>query len=171
MKKALDLFRRLEWVCLVIPMAVLCLLIVINILMRAFMASGISWLEEFSRYVFVFCTFLGASIAVETDQHPKMTALVDGVPYKASLVLKIVGDLFCCVLSILVAYYGCTQISRMMSMGAQATSMPIPMFVPYLIIPVGMLVAGVRYLCLAICNIRALGKPAPTVPEDGGAAL
>ena len=73
MKKALDLFRTLEKVLLVLPMAFLCICIFINILMRAFFQSGISWLEEFSRYAFVFSTFLGASIAVESDQHPKMT--------------------------------------------------------------------------------------------------
>ena len=171
MKKALDLFRRLEWICLVIPMALLCIFIVVNIAMRSFLNTGLSWLEEFSRYVFVFSTFLGASIAVETDQHPKMTALVDGVPKKAGLILKIIGDIFCCALSLLIAYYGCVQIGSMMTMGAQATSMPIPLYVPYIIIPLGMLVSGIRYICLAVANIRKLGEKTTEVSEEGGSAV
>lgn len=169
MKKALDLFRALEKVLLVLPMAFLCICIFVNILMRAFFQSGISWLEEFSRYVFVFSTFLGASIAVESDQHPKMTAVVDAVPAKASVVLKIVGNLFCAVLSLVVTYYGYQQILKMIANGAMASSVPVPMYVPYLIMPLGMLVSGIRYLCLIWQEIRILGG-AGAATEKGGAA-
>lgn len=164
MKKALDLFRTLEKVLLVLPMAFLCACIFINILMRAFFQSGISWLEEFSRYVFVFSTFLGASIAVESDQHPKMTALVDAVPARAGLILKIAGDLFCAALSLTVAFYGYQQILKMIANGAMASSLPVPLFIPYLIIPLGMLVAGIRYLCLVCQHVCALGGAF----EEGG---
>lgn len=167
MKKVLDVFRTLEKVLLVLPMAFLCICIFVNILMRAFFQSGISWLEEFSRYVFVFSTFLGASIAVECDQHPKMTAVVDAVPAKASLTLKILGSLFCAVLSLVVAYYGYQQVLKMIANGAMASSVPVPMYVPYLIIPLGMLVSGIRYLCLVWQNIRSLTG---TAIEKGGAA-
>ena len=166
MKKALDVFRTLEKVFLVVPVAFLCVCVVVNIFMRAFFQSGISWLEEFSRYVFVFATFLGASIAVESDQHPKMTAVVDAVPQKASLVLKIVGNLFCAALSFVVAYYGYLQIMKMAANGAQASSLPIPLYVPYLIIPLGMLVSAIRYLCQIWQEVRALSVNA--VSEEGG---
>lgn len=165
MKKALAVFRTLEKVLLVLPMAFLCVCIVINILMRAFFHSGISWLEEFSRYIFVFSTFLGASIAVESDQHPKMTAVLDVIPARVSLALKIIGDLFCAALSLTVAYYGCQQILKMIANGAMASSLPIPLYVPYLIIPLGMLVAGIRYLCLIWQHVRALSGAS----EEGGA--
>ena len=38
MKKALEWFRRLEYILLVLPMAFLCICIVVNIFMRAFLA-------------------------------------------------------------------------------------------------------------------------------------
>lgn len=166
MKKAINVFRTLEKMFLVIPVAFLCVCIVINILLRAFFHSGISWLEEFSRYVFVFATFLGASIAVESDQHPKMTAIVDAVPRKASLILKIAGNLFCAVLSVVVAYYGYQQILKMIANGARASSLPVPMYVPYLIIPLGMLVSAIRYLCQVWQEAGAFR--AEPVHEEGG---
>lgn len=156
MKKALDLFRRVEYILLVIPMAVLIISIFVNILLRAFFESGLSWLEEFSRYVFVFSTFLGASIAVETDQHPKMSAVIDLAPKKVSLTLQVIGSLFCAVLSLVVAYYGYQQVVRMISTGAMASALPIPMWVVYLIIPLAMLVSGIRYLCLLAIKVKNL---------------
>lgn len=41
-------------------MAFLCICIVVNIFMRCLLDSGLAWLEELSRYIFVFSTFLGA---------------------------------------------------------------------------------------------------------------
>lgn len=173
MKKVLDCFRFLEYVLLVIPVAFLCVCIVINIFMRAFLDSGLSWLEEISRYIFVFQTFLGASIAVSTDQHPKMTAVVDALPHTARQVVLAVGNLLCAAMCLLVAFYGYQQILRMLSTGAMASSVRIPMFVPYLIIPLGTLVAAARYLILVVGNAQALFR-APsaaegTAPEGGDA--
>lgn len=168
MKKALDLFRRLEYILLVIPMAVLIVCIFINIMLRAFFESGISWLEEFSRYVFVFSTFLGASIAVETDQHPKMSAVIDLAPEKVSLTLKIIGSVFCAALSLVVSYYGYQQIVRMIANNAMASSLPIPMWVPYLIMPLALLVSGIRYLSLLVLNVKALFGKKPA--SDNNAA-
>ena len=84
-----------------------------------------------------------------------------------------IGNLFCAALSFLVAFYGYQQILRMISTGSMASSVPIPMYVPYLIIPLGMLVAGIRYLYLVICNVKSLaGKAAlPDVTtQEGGSA-
>lgn len=141
--------------------------------MRAFLDSGLAWLEELSRYIFVFSTFLGASIAIETGQHPKMTAVTDALHNKPRYAVLFIGNLFCAALSFLVAFYGYQQILRMISTGSMASSVPIPMYVPYLIIPLGMLVAGIRYLYLVICNVKSLaGKAAlPDVTtQEGGSA-
>ena len=158
MKKFLSIFHTVEKVLLVLPMAFLCICIFVNILMRAFFHSGISWLEEFSRYVFVFSTFLGASIAVESDQHPKMTALVDSVSERAGAVLKIIGTMFCAALCFLISYYGYVQITFMISNGAMASSVPVPMYIPYLIIPLGLLVSGIRYTALFIDQVQTISK-------------
>jgi len=169
MKKALDLFRRVEFILLVIPMAVLIVSIFVNILLRAFFESGLSWLEEFSRYVFVFSTFLGASIAVETDQHPKMSAVIDLAPKKISLTLQVIGSLFCAVLSAVVAYYGYQQILRMIGNNAMASSLPVPMWVVYLIIPLAMAVSTIRYLCLVVVKTKALVAKKNDAVEGGNA--
>ena len=143
-------------------MAFLCICIVVNIFMRAFLDSGLAWLEELSRYIFVFSTFLGASIAIETGQHPKMTAVTDALHNKPRYAVLFIGNLFCAALSFLVAFYGYQQILRMISTGSMASSVPIPM-----------LVAGIRYLYLVICNVKSLaGKAAlPDVTtQEGGSA-
>ncbi len=148
MKKAIDIFRKIEWFLLVVPMAFLILAVVVEVCQRAIGFKGFAWLEEFSRYVFVFCTFLGASLAVETDGHAKVTAVLVAVPKKVAAVMEIVGNLFCAGVCAAVTYYGFIQITKQMASGATATALPIPMYVPYLIIPLAMVVSAIRYLCL-----------------------
>ena len=160
LKKIIDIFRRIEWILLVIPMAFLICAIVVEVFQRALGIRGFAWLEEFSRYVFVFCTFLGASLAVESDGHAKMTAILVAVPKKASLIMTIIGNAFCAFVSGAVAYYGYLQVVKQAARGAMATALPIPMYIPYVPSPLSMLVSAIRYLCLAIKDIRVLAGKA-----------
>lgn len=159
MKKAIDIFRRIEWILLTIPMIFLICAIVVEVIQRGMGIRGFAWLEEFSRYIFVFCTFLGASLAVETDGHAKMTAILVAVPKKVSLILTILGNAFCAVVCGYVTYYGYLQVTKQAALGARATALPIPMYIPYIIIPLAMFVSTIRYICLVIEDIyRLAGK-------------
>ena len=130
----LAVLRRIERICLVTPMAVLIILVFVQIVLRTMGMPGFSWLDELSRYILVFCTFLGASIAIDTDSHPKMTAIIAAVPRPANLSMKIVGDIFCAALCFFIAYYGYVQIMKQFDAGAMSSTLKIPMFIPYLII-------------------------------------
>lgn len=165
-------FKRVEWACLVIPMAVLVILVFVQIVMRAFAMKGFPWLEEFSRYVFVFATFLGASVAIDTDSHPKMTAVLVAVPRKVRLLLLIVGNAFCCAACFYIAYYGGEQIMRQAASGAMSTALPIPMYVPYIMIPLGLFTSGIRYASLVVREIKnlATGADLKTAAEGGETA-
>ena len=156
----LRVFRLMEWACLVIPMALLVLLVFMQIVTRNLFGRSISWLEEFGRYVFVFCTFLGASVAIGTDGHPKMTAVLLAVPRFARCVMLIAGNAICCASCFLVAYYGYVQITKQIASGAMSTALPIPMYVPYLIIPIGLVTSGVRYAIALYKNASELADGA-----------
>lgn len=149
-------------------MAFLICAVVVEVIQRAFGVRGFAWLEEFSRYVFVFCTFLGASLAVETDGHAKMTAILVAVPKKVSLILTIIGNAFCAVVCGYVTYYGYLQIVKQAASGARATALPIPMYIPYIIIPLAMLVSAIRYLCLVVRDVRVLTGKGEADEVKGG---
>ena len=72
------------------------------------------------RYVLVFGTFLGASMAIRTDDHPRMTALLVAVPHTVRQILRIVGDLIC-IVGPVVDYYSWLQISSMMRIGTMTS--------------------------------------------------
>ena len=65
MGKVKDIFIKTEKVVIVIPLFVLCILIVAQVILRKLFETGIHWLEEFGRYVLIYSTFIGASIAIK----------------------------------------------------------------------------------------------------------
>ena len=165
----LTVLRRIERVCLVVPMAVLIIFVFLQIILRTMGFPGFPWLDELSRYILIFCTFLGISIAIDTDSHPKMTALLVAVPRPANLSLKMVGDVFCAAACFFIAYYGYVQITKQFSSGAISSTLTIPMYVPYLIIPVGLFTSGIRYIISLIKNAFLLSVKGDTARKlEGG---
>ena len=157
--KVLHVLDVIEGYLLAIPFVLLCVLIVVDIAMRTFFQSGLSWLEEFGRYVLVFGTFLGASMAIRTDDHPRMTALLVAVPHTVRQILKIVGDLICIVGLAVVDYYSWLQIASMMRIGTMTSTLPVPLWVPYVIIPIALCTMAVRYVIETVTDIRLLVHP------------
>lgn len=156
LKKVFRMIQIIEWICLVVPVIILVFLVFAEIVLRMFSFRGFAgfpWLEEFSRYVLVFATFLGASIAIDTDSHPKMTALLIALPSKVNQLFLITGDFFCSILSFYISYYGYVQMLKQIAAGARSTALPIPMFIPYMIIPIGLFTSGIRYLFKTVKGI------------------
>lgn len=135
---------------------VMCLLILIMTLSRI---TGIAtdrflWAEEVSRYLMVWMSFLAAILAARSNSHFRMTALVGGI--RSPKVRKALGMLAAlCSVAIMIAvlYHGYHLILRQMRSGQSSPVMLIPMWIPYLAIPVGF--AGMLFWAI-VNEIRAL---------------
>ena len=155
-KVAMEILRRIEWVCLAIPMAALVIFVSVQIIFRLNSVEGLSWLAEFGRYVFVFCTFLGISVAIHVDSYPRIKAVLLAVPRGPRYVLLIAGDLLGCAACFYLTYHGYIQISRQVTSAAMSTALPVLVYVPYLMIPIGLLTSGMRYAASLVKNAMAL---------------
>lgn len=64
-----------------------------NVVLRYFFNSGITWAEEFSRFLFVWLVFLGAIGALKDNNHLGFTSVVQKLPPLAKKVCFIVSNL------------------------------------------------------------------------------
>ena len=71
--------------------------IVAEVLVRKFTSNGFPWLEELCRYSFIVATFVGGSIAVTSDEHPRMTAIYSLVGPNTKVILSIICDAICAI--------------------------------------------------------------------------
>ncbi|MBN2061331.1 MAG: TRAP transporter small permease subunit, partial [Deltaproteobacteria bacterium] len=154
---------KIEIALMVFSLSVLCLLIVIEISMRTFFHSGLPWLEEFGRYVLVFGTFLGASIAIKRDEHPKMLALLQNLSMKRRNLIMALRDFALGCFLLVLDYYAWIQVLNMMKIGTKTSTLFFPLWVAYIILPVSIFVMGVRCFFSAGNNLGSLrGKVTET---------
>lgn len=145
LKKAYNALTKFETVVMSALFIFLSFAIVVDVICRKFFATSFPWLEELSRYSFIVCTFMGASIAVTRDGHPKMTAIQELVPAKVRKIMEIVADTICMFIFAYVCYYGVLQTMNVARMGTMTTSLKIPLFIIFTIIPLATFGMVVRY--------------------------
>ena len=80
-------------------LAVMCVIVFVNVVLRYAFRSSIDISEELARYLFVWITFLAAISACQENTHVKVTALMDRLPPSLQVVLQTLINaliLVCC---------------------------------------------------------------------------
>lgn len=104
------MIRLVDWYFRLLKFAVfaclssMVILVFGNVVLRYGFGSGITFSEEFSRWLFVWLTFFGAIIAMREHTHLGMDSLVSRLP--------VVGKKLCYVLSHLLMIYCCVMLLK-----------------------------------------------------------
>lgn len=80
MKKLNDLFFRLAEGLLVLMLGVMVVMVFGNVVLRYGFNSGLDFSEELSRFLFIWITFLGATIAMRENAHLGLDTLIRLLP-------------------------------------------------------------------------------------------
>lgn len=115
--------------------------IMIQIVGRYVFSSTPSWTEEVARMCMAWVTMLGSAALVRRDDHIAVTAVIDACPPTLARALLALRDALILVMAGGLAYYG----YGLVLVGGRRTSpaLEIPMFYPYLAIPVGAVLIAV----------------------------
>jgi C4-dicarboxylate transporter DctQ subunit len=120
-----------------------------------------TWFQEFSNYMIIFVTFLGASIGVKYGTHFSMEALVQYTPDKISHLVKSLAYLISGTMTFFFVYFGIKHLLRLKGFGVNSAAMGIPMFIPYLPIPLFSLTMSFRFYRLCYKHVKSFIKNDP----------
>lgn len=119
----------------------------LNVILRAFFNSGLTWSEELSRYLFVFVTYIGAISAMRVNGHLGVDTLISRVNPKMQMLMYIVSQtLIVAIMGILIAG---TQKMVLQNMESRTAALSIPYAALYAI----GFVTGAAIAAIAIRNI------------------
>jgi TRAP-type transport system small permease protein len=93
-------FKALE-VVLVLCLAAMCVMVFGNVVLRHFFNSGINVSEELSRFMFIWMTFIGATLAMRDGGHLGMDMVVRSLSGRVQFAVVLLGQcvvLACCVI-------------------------------------------------------------------------
>ena len=93
LKKLSKLVNGILNVLIVLTLAMMCILVFGNVVLRYVFNSGITWSEEMSRFLFVWMVFLGAIAALKENMHLGVDIVINALPHKAKKVVFIVSNL------------------------------------------------------------------------------
>tara|TARA_R110002012_G_scaffold61878_1_gene162353 strand:+ start:657 stop:1181 length:525 start_codon:yes stop_codon:yes gene_type:complete len=124
-----------------------------QVVFRYILGSPLVWSEELARYLLVWCTFIGVSLAVREGRNISVDLLpvLCGTRWlRAFAVLALLGSgLFFA----LMVWYSVPLIERIARIGQASPGLGIQMWLVYLAVPVGMgmaLLRALQALCLLI---------------------
>ena len=139
------------------------LLAFVQVVMRYLFHSGLPWGDEVNRYFGVGLTFAGAALGVEKGSHFTMDVLYRVLPERFQPLLKKLIHLLSALIYAGVAGYGVIQVSRLYRFHSHSPALQLPMYIPYLIIPLGCSLMAWRSLRLIFIDKAGNGAGA----DDG----
>lgn len=137
----------------------------IQVIGRYVFNISFAWFEELGRYLGVFIAFLGGAIGVRTGNHFLMDLVVSHLKVPYQNIVKSLTSLLSSAFFMMVAWYSWKLIIRMYGYGTTSPTMQIPMYIPYLPIPVFSMVMGFRFITKAMGSFLSILSSSDEEPE------
>ncbi|MGR3765952.1 TRAP transporter small permease [Rossellomorea sp. NS-SX7] len=134
MKKKFDV---LEETILVLTLALMVALIFGQVVGRYVFSSAPSWTEEMARYIHIFQVWIGASYAVKKRQHIRIESFIELFKGTARKLLETVSLIIWFLLALFLAVFGTQLVLASLQNGQVTPAMQLPMWIPFLAIPIG----------------------------------
>lgn len=156
MKKIVTLIDEVEKKLIVYPFLILGVFIVYEIVARKTIGKGLSWLQELGRYIMVYGTFLGSSIAIKKRAHPSMVSVIHLLSNKTKNIVNAVGNSLCGICFIVVSYFSWLHLYKLIKLGTMTSSLGIPLFIPYMCLPICFSVMTIRFFIQCYIYIKGI---------------
>jgi len=127
------------------------------------------WALELVTFLFAWLIFLGMSYGVRVGSHIGVDALVKAFGPRVERVLSIIATLFCIAYALIALYGGWIYMSRMRMIGTLAQDLPIPVWVPQIVLPLGFALLTFRFAQVLVRLIR--GTEAHLLGDEAAAIL
>ena len=154
MSKIIRTLNYLEELLLGLTLLGLAIFVFIQVVLRYGFHFAFSWAQELGRYLTIFLTFLGASLGVKYGTHFSMEAMIKYLPSRTSHLVQAVANLLCGVFFILIIYFALVQIQKLHRYGARTATLHMPMYIPYIPIPVFSITIAIRFFHAAYSHTR-----------------
>lgn len=145
----LEKLNRIEGFFLGFSLLGIAALTFVETVLRYTVSYTFTWFQEFSNYMIVFTTFLGASVATKYAMHFSMEAITQYAPDRVSHMLKTAAYLISGSVVVLFVCFGTVHVFKLKAFGVKSAAMQIPMFIPYISIPLFSISMSFRFFVLS----------------------
>ncbi|MBU5436791.1 TRAP transporter small permease [Tissierella sp. MSJ-40] len=146
MKKIFQVLNKVEDAVASSLLIITSLLVFVQVILRYKFNYSISWSEEVSRMMIAWFIFIGSSMAVKDNAHVNMDALFSIISGRAKILVGMIVDIINIIFCIIIIIAGINMLKNAMAIGSMATSVKVPLYIPYASVPVGVFLMLIRYI-------------------------
>jgi len=143
--KLLAVFNRLEEGLIALILASMTLITFTQVVARYVFNYSFVWALETNTFLFGGLIFFGMAYGVRVGTHIGVDALVKTMSPGVARSAGALAALLCVVYSVIMFYGGTLYVDKMYQIGIEAQDLPIPQWVPRLVLPIGFGLLILRY--------------------------
>lgn len=133
-------------------------LVFAKVVLRFVFNTSLYWDDEVARYLIIWFIFIGSSIAVREKAHATVDIIVSFLSERWKLIVGILAYLVSIVFCVLLLISSREAILNVMNYNSVTPALKIPMYIPYLAIPVGTALMLIRFIQALIENFIQLSR-------------
>lgn len=145
---------RLEEWLIAFLLAAMTLITFAQVIARYIFNYSFVWALELTTFIFGGLIFLGMAYGVKKGAHIGVDALVRVLPPATARIVAILATLLCLLYAGIVFVGGWIYVDKMYMIGILAQDMPIPQWVPRMVMPIGFAFLFLRFLEVLVSLIR-----------------
>lgn len=123
------------------------LFVFLNVVLRTFFNSGLTWSEELSRYLFVYVTYIGAISAMRANGHLGVDTLISRMKPPVQMTMYVISQ------SLIAVIMGILIHGTFKMVIQNTASKTAALGIPYSVLYFAGIITGVSIAILAISNI------------------
>ncbi|MEO7336571.1 MAG: TRAP transporter small permease [Caldimonas sp.] len=138
--------EHLEEGLVAILMAAMTLVTFMQVVARYVFNYSFVWALELNGVLFAWLIFVGMSYGVRVGAHIGIDAVVRTLGERSARAVAMVASLLCVVYALIVTVGGWLYVKKMYEVGILMQDIPVPQWVPRLILPLGFALLAFRFL-------------------------
>ncbi|HZK61650.1 MAG TPA: TRAP transporter small permease [Anaerovoracaceae bacterium] len=135
MKRVATWFQKVENFILIITFIVMVLASFAGVINRNFIYADIPWFQEISRYSMIYMALLAAEAGLRDGTQISITAVTDMMRVSIRKIVLIISKLIVIVFSVTIFVTSFDLLNVQISSSQVSPALGMPMFIPYLAIP------------------------------------
>jgi C4-dicarboxylate transporter DctQ subunit len=138
-----------EW-CIAIALVVMTVTLFAQIVARFIFGTSFTWSEELTRYLFLWLVFAGLGVVTLRSEHIVVDAAISWLPEKSRRILQQICYVVLLVVNIIFAAAAVQMVYIIFDLGQESPALALPMWLVYLSLPVGLVLASLRLIQVSV---------------------
>lgn len=141
--------HHLEEGFIALLLALMTLITFSQVVARYVFGAGFDWALELTTYLFAWLVLFGVSYGIKVGAHIGIDVVVRQLPQTLRRTVGLVAVLCCCAYCIILLVGSAGYVYKLYAIGIEAQDLPIPRWILFIMLPVGLVLALLRLLQVA----------------------